>query len=286
MLKVMSKIKTLGSAIRSSGVRGLAECFGNFLERGGYHGLSRLWRQRLIDCRWLVFRMLKPYRKIVFLTFADGVFYTSDRLIAQARNTRIFSAIIPEDQTTLGSQFDHEFSRHLRHSRGFGYWSWKPFIIKRTMDSLSLGDVIIYADSGCSLVNPTVILKDVILELLNSGLNVAVSDLWNDQRIKQWTKRDLIEAMGISVDSGVVELPQYEAGRLALVVSVETLSFVGQWLDIARDIHLIDDSPSSLPEHRDFIEHRHDQSIFAILLHRLTFLKCLGNAILATRLKK
>ena len=36
--------------------------------------------------------------------------------------------------------------------RGFGYWSWKPEIIKQTLsDKWNDGDQLLYLDAGCNL---------------------------------------------------------------------------------------------------------------------------------------
>jgi hypothetical protein len=40
---------------------------------------------------------------------------------------------------------------------------------------------------------------------------------------------------------------------------------VYKWYEVGTNYHLIDDSPSKLPNDSRFEEHRHDQSIFSIL---------------------
>ena len=37
------------------------------------------------------------------------------------------------------------------------------------------------------------------------------------------------------------------------------------WYNISLNHHLIDDTPSKSPNFKEFIEHRHDQSIFSLL---------------------
>ena len=37
--------------------------------------------------------------------------------------------------------------------RSFGYWQWKPYLIRRVMDRMEEGDFLVYADAGCTL-NP------------------------------------------------------------------------------------------------------------------------------------
>ena len=44
---------------------------------------------------------------------------------------------------------------HPEHQRGckHGFWLWKPFIIKKTMENMNDGDVLLYLDCGCELDN-------------------------------------------------------------------------------------------------------------------------------------
>ena len=47
-----------------------------------------------------------------------------------------------------------------------------------------------------------------------------------------------------------------------------TVSFAREWLHYAQQKHLIDDSPSVLPNAPGFEEHRHDQAIYSLLVYK------------------
>ena len=45
----------------------------------------------------------------------------------------------------------------------------------------------------------------------------------------------------------------------------ETVDLVNEWYNISCNYHMIDDTPSIIPNVGSFKEHRHDQSIFSLL---------------------
>ena len=48
-----------------------------------------------------------------------------------------------------------------------------------------------------------------------------------------------------------------------------SVELVEKWYDImSNHYHLIDDSPSFLPNDHSFVEHRHDQSVFSLLRYK------------------
>ena len=47
---------------------------------------------------------------------------------------------------------DDRFDKsRLDGTRGYGYWSWKPFIISKTLEKIDEGDILLYIDIGCEL---------------------------------------------------------------------------------------------------------------------------------------
>ena len=76
---------------------------------------------------------------------------------------------------------------------------------------------------------------------------------------------------------------QVQAGTLLIYVCNETRNFIDEWYSICceKDYHYIDDSPSIEPNHNSFKEHRHDQSIFSLLLkkHNIPYATSIMTAI-------
>ena len=92
--------------------------------------------------------------KINFVTFGShGTFIDAvNRIVMQANNLNIITEI--NGYTALDLQDDNYFaSKHAefinKNRRGFGYWLWKPYLIKKNMDAMEDGDILLYSDSGC-----------------------------------------------------------------------------------------------------------------------------------------
>jgi hypothetical protein len=88
-----------------------------------------------------------------------------------------------------------------------------------------------------------------------------------------WTKEDLFHYLKVEPNDPVRSKNQVEGGHVLIKNCPEARNFVNMWYSIscAENYHLVDDTPSRLANHKDFVEHRHDQSIYSLLksLHHL-----------------
>ncbi len=66
-----------------------------------------------------------------------------------------------------------------------------------------------------------------------------------------------------------------------------TRSIIDFWYNIGCNYHMIDDSPSIKENYNNFIEHRHDQAIFSLLLkkYNITSNKTLMDCVYVLRNK-
>jgi len=208
----------------------------------------------------------EPEQK-VFITFgggSDDYIKAGQRLKSQADGLKLF------DQSILYTDVDLKndklfWDRHGQfvelNKRGYGYWLWKPYIIKKQMDQMKDGDILLYLDSGCEI---DIRYRDTMIrhfETVRRDLIIGLSTIFKE---KQWTKMDLMVAMD-AMDSKYMDTLQRQGGIIMLYVCDRTRQLVDQWYGLAGDYHLIDDSSSIQKNDPIFIEHRHDQSIFSIL---------------------
>jgi hypothetical protein len=240
---------------------------------------------RFFDRRRLA--SFRKHRRAVFVTFADGNVFKSERLQNEILQTRFFDAIHAYSATSLGADFYETFSAHVRHPRGFGYWCWKPYVIQKVLYGLNDGDLLVYADSGCTVCqNASQVLDRILLQLLKSKDAIVVAHNKEcDNPIVEWTKADLLDHFGYLQNRDVLNSRQWEAGRLAMIKSAPILDLMNRWCDLASNLHLIDDSPSEFLEHAEFREHRHDQSILSLLLLHHSVSPGLEAVFDATRLR-
>jgi hypothetical protein len=154
----------------------------------------------------------------------------------------------------------------LKHpARGYGLWSWKPYIIHRRLATLPEGDILLYVDAGYSLNVEGLSRLQGYLDRTSahpSGWFVFETG----HSTGPYTKRSLLRAYGCD-DSMTRELPMLQAGCQFILARPDNVALAKRWYEGMQVTELIDDSPApgELP---GFIAHRHDQSVFSILAHR------------------
>lgn len=195
-------------------------------------------------------------------------FEAAQRLISQARATKLFDdCTIYTDQ---GLQADPEFwSQHgpfiANNSRGYGYWLWKPYIIRKTLEKMCENDLLIYSDAGCEICFQ---MKSQIEELFTIAttdliIGSTVGNEWGPEI--HWVKKDLLLLLDIQDEDPLLRTQQRQATAVCLKKCDQVMKLVDEWYRIAGNYHMIDDTPSRVPNLPEFREHRHDQSIFSLL---------------------
>lgn len=201
-----------------------------------------------------------------FITFGSESYVgAGSRLLRQANESRLFDSITLYNENFLKNDIDF-WERHKvfieNNKRGYGYWIWKPYIIKKTMEQMKDGDFLLYLDNGSEI-------GKFNLEQSNSMFFIAKRDLilaTTTHHEKDWCKRDLLIELDMIHDKYLHNSPQRQAGEILIYVCNETRDLVNKWYDLSCNYHLLDDSPSYLDKEFDcFKEHRHDQSIFSLL---------------------
>ena len=218
--------------------------------------------------------------RIVLCTFADGKKYTSKRIENEAEKSEYFDDVISYSSfdlkpswscETVGRiNFDINFVR--KASRGYGYFSWKPYIILRALcENCKDGDVLIYSDSGSS-IRPFMTSK--MMEYVKSVEgNTPILGFPMLHKEKFWSKGDLIdrvfyntppEEKNIVLNSNPY---QFTSSVIILRKCQAVIEFIKEWHNIGQESNhrYVDDSPSLNNKDEQVVEHRHDQSIFSLL---------------------
>jgi hypothetical protein len=140
----------------------------------------------------------------------------------------------------------------LDQQRGCGYWLWKPYFIDRELKKMKDGDILIYCDAGVEIVNN-----------VNHIIDRMAGDIWlfgNKFQHIHWCKADVFIPI---LSNQYYNAPnrQVQASVIVIRKSHKSQEFIKTCLDWCCMPGMIDDSPSSLPNSREFQEHRHDQAI-------------------------
>ena len=201
-----------------------------------------------------------------FITFGGGsqnYIDAGNRLIKQAKLSNLFNKIILYTDEDLKND-TYFWTKHgefiNNNKRGYGYWLWKSYIIKKTMDELKEGDTLMYLDCGCEIdINKKKKIKKFFEYVKKNNIIGSFTQLE-----KYWNKMDLILHLNI-LNQDFLNSQQHQAGAILFYITDKTKKLVNRWYELSCNYHLIDDSPSIKKNIEMFKQHRHDQSIFSLL---------------------
>jgi hypothetical protein len=210
---------------------------------------------------------------IHLLTFAGEFIprkytFASLNLKKMAEEFNLFDTITIYTHETL-NHFPDFLEKHLtfvvNNKRGFGYWIWKAFIIHKHLSSLKEGDILLYVDA-CTFLN--IGAKDRFLEYIEMVKKNKDGNLFFEYTniISDWCKVDTLVALNAV---HLFNEKEVVSNVIFTTANKKNIDFFKMMYEISCNYHLLDDSPSILPNSPRYKEHRHDQSLFSILTRLL-----------------
>ena len=196
------------------------------------------------------------------INYADGAFKESRRKNSLSGIAAGFDAVIQYTLKDIDSLFFTKNKKILTQKRGAGYWLWKPYIIFQTLKNVKEGDVVFYSDSGSEFIKP----MKPIFELIKEN-DVVGFKMSGNHKEKQYTRKSVIERVWTNGDN-VADTNQDMASFIGVKKTAHTErkdSVIGSWLDLCQDPELIMDQPRTNEEFEEFIDHRHDQSLWSLV---------------------
>ncbi len=162
------------------------------------------------------------------------------------------------------TNFTHKYSHLFKEgNHGFGWFSWKPYVIADALSKLDDGDVVLYTDADTFPISD---LRPFYAQCRNEGgiLLFAACGCSN----RHWNKRDCMILMGMDDDQWRDK--QHAVARFMLFEkSKRSIEFLNLWLNLATDLRAttFDDSVLA-PEYDDCVQHRCEQAILTNLAHK------------------
>ena len=191
---------------------------------------------------------------IKLLNFADDRMTRSQILCTDAARKNGVDQVFEYQPNNIDKEFYDNNKAILDAERGAGYWLWKPYFVNRALRHCEDGDILIYMDAGVELIAG-----------VHNIIDVMDQDIFlfsNGHQNIHWCKMDVLQ----SILGQVYECnQQVQASVIFFKVNSFTRNFVKEWLLWCQMPGFIDDSPSKLPNHPEFAEHRHDQAILTCL---------------------
>jgi hypothetical protein len=210
-------------------------------------------------------------QQIHFITFGAPENYHDavNRLCNQAQEFNIFTSITGYTENDLKKDnifwLKHE-NFIKQNKRGYGYWLWKPYLILKKLNEINDNDILLYLDAGCELnIGGKEYFTEKLIKLTNDKKIIGTSTDSNDLN---FTKKDLIIFTNME-NSPLLKQNHMQAGILMINKCDIIVKLIEEWYKIASDnYNLIDNTPSIIKNHEIFTEHRHDQSIFNMLVKK------------------
>lgn len=200
--------------------------------------------------------------KIHFITYGDNNFSKSkQRIKKEAEDFGLFDNISVYEPDLLSSVFKKTFKDVLSLKRGGGYWIWKIDIILQELNKMQDDDILVYLDAGCTInTNGKQRFKEYIKLLTESQHNSIGFVLQHLETT--WTTKELYTAFDIKEDDSKQILATcmiYKKNKLLFEMFEEILQV------LKNDPFLISDKYNKEGQKSNFIENRHDQSVFSLM---------------------
>jgi hypothetical protein len=204
-------------------------------------------------------------QKLHLITFGDEKYErTKLRLKEESVKSKFFSSIKLYSPNNFESDFKHlEFIRNNR--RGYGYWIWKMYFILKRLNEIQYNDILLYADAGCSINNNGKKRLSEYVSLLNDSSDNDILCFQMTHLEYKYTKNDIFQFF--NTPDSVKNSGQFVGGVLFIRKTDRIMSFLKNLYEInGSHYNFLDDSRGISPNHEQFIDCRHDQSMFSVMM--------------------
>lgn len=207
-----------------------------------------------------------------FLTIGLGTINyraASKRFAEEANSTGMFqtsNGYTEKDLKRMSPQFWSDHKNVLKaRIHGFGWYLWKPELIRTCLNQIPPGHGLMYCDAGNYISS-----EKSDLDLLSKYLNLATKHnilASNDQNFieEHYSSQELMNLLSLTNEQR--KSNQFMAGFILIVNSPEGRTFANSWSSIAcSNDHNYLLPKSSFSPIKGFVNNQHDQAIFSCLL--------------------
>ncbi len=207
---------------------------------------------------------------------------SAKRFLKQAKDFNYFDKVIVFSINDLGKNNKKKLLNLLKNrknKKGYGFWFWKPLIIKKFLDKINDNDIVNYVDLGCHINSKGKRRFNYYIKKLNKSKNGMLcfqykkllklknkNFKFQDIYEHRYTKADLFHYFNVVNKKNITNTAQYWAGNIILKKNFFTINFLNSWLKVFIErFDLVDDSQSKNTNFKEFIKNKSDQSVFSLL---------------------
>lgn len=185
-----------------------------------------------------------------------------ERFKASAEASAFFDDIQIFSTSDIDPVFYKKVYEPIKFGRGGGYWIWKPYFIKRVLDTLEIDDLLVYCDIGCTINSSGKQRFEEYIDILASSKTGSI-DFGLSFKEYQFTKKEVFDHFGSSNE--IINSTHLVGGIQILRKCSHTIKIVNKWYDTAVNYPFLFTDEKQIPQHPGFIAHRNDQSIFSVI---------------------
>ena len=210
-----------------------------------------------------------PPPKYLFTTFGDDKLFKNRKKILkkQAEETGWFNDISIETPKTIKDLLEPHKDFITNNPRGYGYWIWKPMIIKNHFNQMNDNDIVFYIDCGSSIISKDASRYQKYLSILDEYDVIVFQN--GEKDFNHFVKMNVINEFDL-LNTDIIKMPIVEGGFVIAKNTSFSMRFMDEWEGLlTKDNYgLVNDDLFNLNQLDTFIEHRHDQSLLTIIARK------------------
>lgn len=202
---------------------------------------------------------------------SDDLYLAAERLTGQVAQLNIFDKYVIVNERDLPEiapwLFDWYSIEELKTLRGYGFYAWKAAIAKAATEGYwGIAEVVCYLDAGCEVL-PGRRSKRLMLGWVNKAKRIGVVGFSSFAPEWKFTKSELLKLFPSSEND--LASHQFQSGTW-LLSGPFGKTIAAEWNQISSTSESMtnDKYEEEVP---GFIAHRHDQSIFSMVLKKHSF---------------
>ena len=264
----------------------MAECINEFWINANYSRINLLYKKNKNifngdlkyygdhiylepHCQKIIEKSILDYEvnPIHFITYGDSKFEKSKkRILNEAKEFNAFKTIKGYGPQDLSEDFIEKYKDIFKHSRGGGYWIWKLSIIKDTINNINDGEYLVYLDAGCTInKRGKKRFYEYIDKLENSKNNYGILSFQMTHNEYKYTTKEIFNYFNIKCDSDIFKSGQYMATLLIMKKNKHLMECLDKYEKCINDNPSLITDIYNKNQYSEFIDNRHDQSIFSVL---------------------
>jgi hypothetical protein len=180
------------------------------------------------------------------------------RITAEASRFELFQTITGYNPDLLDRSFLEKHGEFMKNNkRGYGFWIWKPQVVLQALKTIPDGDMLVYADAGCTLNHHA---KQKLIEYSNIQSNTGITCFQMPPHLEKSFTKDLL--FHVMQSERFKDTFQIHATSFFIRKCSISLQIVKDWSELTQNYELINESGK---QRYYFTDYRHDQSVWSLL---------------------